>query len=223
MSPEVPGTQPEQPGEALPRLSAGAFQSMSGASDAQMADLEAYRQALLEGNAVMNLVGPESMNDYWRRHVLDSWQLLAMLDGARRIADLGTGAGLPGVVLAIFMKGEPGSEILLVDSLAKRCRFLEGVVQNLALPARVVCARAEAASEKVDVITARACAPLSRLLTYAHPWMQKGAKAVFLKGARLDEELRDARKGWHLDDEVRPSLSDGRGQIVLLRSARRVR
>ena len=97
--------QPEARPPAPEALGADGFQALSGATDAQISDLERYRQMLEAGNAVMNLVGPASLPDFWRRHVLDSSQLLTVIPGANRWADLGSGAGLPGIVLAALLKG----------------------------------------------------------------------------------------------------------------------
>lgn len=203
-------------------LTAAEFQALSGASDAEIANLERYRVLLAETNEVMNLVGPGTLPDYWSRHVLDSWQLIPHAPGAVTWADLGAGAGLPGVVLAIFMKARAGGHVWLIDSLAKRCRFLDRVVQELALPATVVNGRAEDQAMEVDVVTARAVAPMDRLLGYAQPYMKRGAQALFLKGEKAPEELRSARKSWHFEAELHPSrLTDGRGHVVQVRGLRR--
>lgn len=202
-------------------MDAKEFQAVTGASDAALADLERYRQLLETGNAVMNLVGPASLPDYWNRHALDSAQLLALAPNARIWADLGAGAGLPGVVLAILLKGVDGAKVWLIDSQAKRCRFLDQVVSELSLPAEVINARAEDLSIQADVVTARACAPLDRLLQFARPYRQLGAEALFLKGEKAEEEIVDARRTHRFDVEVLPSASDPRGRILRIRSPKR--
>lgn len=188
-----------------------------------MADLERYRGMLDQANQVMNLVGPSAMADFWRRHALDCAQLLELAPSARAWADLGTGAGLPGLVLAIRLKTTPGAKVVLVESLAKRCRFLAEVVGALALPAEVVQARAEAGAQRVDVVTARACAPMERLLGYAAPWLRHGAIGLFLKGENAEAELQAARESWTFDADLLPSLSDPKGRLVRLRSLARAR
>lgn len=188
-----------------------------------MADLEAFRVRLAAANEVMNLVGPATLPDYWRRHVLDSAQLLKLEPQAKAWADLGAGAGFPGVVLAILLKATPGAKVLLVDSLAKRCRFLTEVVQALALPAEVICARAEEVERKVEVVTARACAPMPRLLGYARPWLARGAVGLFLKGENVESELQESGKSWTFQAELLPSISDPKGRIVRLRRLSRAR
>jgi len=203
-------------------LDASAFAAATGATPAQMADLETFRLRLIEANAVMNLVGPDTLLDFWGRHALDSAQLLPIAPEARTWADLGAGAGLPGVVLSILLKGQPNVHVWLIDSLGKRCRFLEGVVEALDLPATVVNGRAEEQMLKVDVVTARAVAPMEALLGYAQPYIKRGAKGLFLKGEKAEAELIAARKSWHFDADLTVSRSDLRGRIVTVRSLRRV-
>ncbi|WP_295195587.1 16S rRNA (guanine(527)-N(7))-methyltransferase RsmG [uncultured Brevundimonas sp.] len=199
------------------------FRARAKASAEQIADLEAFRQRLVEANAVMNLVGPDSLPDFWNRHVWDSAQLLDLAPEAKTWADLGAGAGFPGLVLSIMLKGREGAHVWLIDSLAKRCRFLQEVVNALSLPATVIVGRAEAQSVTCDIVTARAVAPMEKLLGYAQPYFQRGAQGLFLKGERAESELIEARKSWHFEAELAPSQSDVRGRIVTIRSLRRAR
>lgn len=200
------------------------FQARTGATPEQMADLDAFRLMLIETNAVMNLVGPDTLPDFWNRHAIDSWQLLAHAPEAKVWADIGAGAGFPGVVLAIFLKAMPGAKIWLIDSLAKRCRFLDQVKADLGLDnAVVINGRAEDQTVKCEVVTARAVAPLDRLLGYTQPYFRGGAQGLFLKGERVEQELSEARKSWHFQADVSPSISDPRGRILSVRSPRRVR
>ncbi len=198
------------------------FQSITGATPELIADLEAFIARLAEANAVMNLIGPDTLPDVWNRHVWDSAQLLDLAPGARTWADLGAGAGFPGVVLAILLKGRPDAHVWLIDSLGKRCRFLQEVAEALDLPATVVNGRAEEQALKVDVVTARAVAPMEKLLGYAQPYLQRGAQGLFLKGEKAEAELIEARKVWQFDSDLSVSRSDPRGRIVSVRSLRRV-
>ena len=204
-------------------VDAASFAAASGASPAQMADLERYRQLLVEWNAVMNLVGPATLADFWNRHAWDSAQLLKLDPQARTWADLGAGAGLPGVVLAILGKGRPGFHVHLVESMAKRCRFLSEVVEALDLPASVRHDRAENLDLAVDIVTARACAPLWRLLGYARPYFKRGALGLFLKGQDVASELEEATRYWEYEADIVASLSDPRGRIVRVRRLGRAR
>lgn len=196
---------------------AASFAAATGATAQHVQDLDRYRELLTEWNQVMNLVGPATLEVFWNRHAWDSAQILPLAPEAKTWADLGTGAGLPGVVLAILGKETPGFHVHLVDSLAKRCRFLSEVVRNLGLPATVHNSRAEDLSLAVDIVTARACAPLHRLLGYAQPYLRGGAEALFLKGQDVASELEEATRYWDFDAETLPSLSDARGRIVRVR------
>lgn len=201
---------------------AAAFRAATEANDAQMADLEAFRGLLAEWNERMNLVGPSALAEFWLRHALDSAQLLALAPKAKVWADLGAGAGFPGLVLAVLLKGREGAHVHLVESMAKRCRFLQAVVDALELPATVHNARAEELTLKVHVVTARACAPLSRLLGYARPYLRKNVVALFLKGQDIEIELSEATKYWSFEAELKPSLSSPQGRIVQLKRLSRV-
>jgi len=203
-------------------LDAACFQARLGASPAQMADLGTLVERLTAANAVMNLVGPDSLPDVWNRHIFDSAQLLDLAPDAATWADLGAGAGFPGLVLAILLKDRADSHVWLIDSLGKRCRFLQEVVEALSLRATVVNGRAEAQRIKVDVVTARALAPMDRLLAYAQPYLQRGAQGLFLKGEKAEAELIEARKVWQFDSTLSVSRSDPRGRIVSVRSLQRV-
>ncbi|HXU99108.1 MAG TPA: 16S rRNA (guanine(527)-N(7))-methyltransferase RsmG [Caulobacteraceae bacterium] len=181
---------------------------------AHLADVEQFRLMLARANERMNLVGASTLGDFQRRHFLDSAQLLDLAPKARKWADLGSGAGLPGLILAILLKGEAGARVHLVESTTKKCRFLSEVAAELALPAEVHNARAELLRLSVEVVTARACAPLTRLLGYAKPYLDRGAKGLFLKGEEVDTEIREARESWRFAVQIHPSLSDERGRIV---------
>lgn len=201
-------------------MTADEFQRLTGAAPERMAELDAFLTLLTEANAVMNLVGPDSLPDFWNRHAWDSAQLLDLAGPARTWADLGAGAGFPGVVLAILSKGRADAHVWLIDSLQKRCRFLQAVVDDLALPATVVWGRAEQQTLKVDVVTARAVAPMEKLLGYAQPYLSRGAQGLFLKGEKAETELREAAKSWHVEADLSVSRSDPRGRIVAIRSLR---
>ena len=190
---------------------------------AQLADLRRFQARLAAANANMNLVGPSALSSFWRRHVLDSAQLLPLGHGALRWADLGAGAGFPGLVLAILLKEKAGAVVHLVETQAKRCRFLEGVAGELGLPAHVHWARAEGMdAPPVDIVTARACAPLARLFGYALPFTTIGARGLFLKGQAAEAEIVEARAaGWRFTAELTASLSDEGGRIVSVEGLRR--
>jgi 16S rRNA (guanine527-N7)-methyltransferase len=210
-------------GIELPPQTPEAFQASTGCTDAQLADMQAYRDLLTEWNEKMNLVGPSALAEFWPRHAYDSAQLLRLAPEALTWADLGAGAGFPGLVLAILLKGRPGAKVHLVESMAKRCRFLGEVVQKLALPADIHNARAEDLGIRVDIVTARACAPLPRLLGYAQPYLKRGATALFLKGQDVVSELTEAAKCWKFEAELSASSSHPEGRILQVKGLSRVR
>jgi 16S rRNA (guanine527-N7)-methyltransferase len=216
---------PPEPLEAFvpPPRTAAEFQAVWGASDAQMADLAAYLMLLGEWNEKMNLVGPSALAEFWPRHAYDSAQLLKLKPEALTWADLGAGAGFPGLVLAILLKGTPGAKVHLVESMAKRCRFLGEVALKLCLPAQIHNTRAEDLGIRVDIVTARACAPLPRLLGYAEPYLKRGATGLFLKGQDVVAELTEATKYWKFEAELSASSSSPDGRILQVKGLSRVR
>ncbi|WP_414695710.1 16S rRNA (guanine(527)-N(7))-methyltransferase RsmG [Phenylobacterium sp.] len=213
----------DAPPEAAPHMDAAGFAAVSGATPAQLADLERFRLMLCERNEVMNLVGPASLPAFWSRHAWDSAQLIKLQPEARAWADLGAGAGLPGIVLGILGKGVLGFHVELVESMTKRCKFLSEVVAELGLPATVHNERAENLDLTVEIVTARACAPLYRLLRYARPYLQSGATGLFLKGQDVVSEMKEAARYWDYEADVVPSKSDPRGRIVRVKRLGRAR
>jgi len=202
---------------------AASFAAATGASPGQMTDPQAFLTLLTEWNGKMNLVGPSALAEFWGRHAYDSAQLLQAAPDALTWADLGAGAGFPGLVLAILLKGRDGARVHLVESMAKRCRFLSEVVTALGLPATVHHARAENLSLKVDIVTARACAPMARLVEFARPYLKAGATGLFLKGQDVAMELDEAATSWDFQAELLPSLSSTSGRIVRMKGAPRGR
>ena len=191
--------------------------------------LTTYVNLLSEWNERLNLVAPSTLPDAWRRHILDSAQLAPLIPpNTKTIVDLGSGAGFPGLVLALMLnpclpplagevspKAAEGVVIHLVESIAKKCRFLEAVIAATGANAQVHCCRAEDLKGlKADVVTARALAPLDRLLPLAHPFFGPGTIALFLKGRSLNDELTLATKSWRLDATPIPSRSDPSGFVL---------
>ena len=189
--------------------------------------LVTFRRLLAEASERMNLIGPKELELFWSRHVLDSAQLLKFAPGAKRWADLGAGAGFPGLVLAAFLADTPGAGVHLIEATGKKAKFLEKAVSELALPAKVFNARIEdfqAGEGSYDVVTARALAPLPRLMAYAKPILDRGGIGLFPKGANLDAELAavsDVLNGGAYRADVLESLSDPRGRIVRITKAAR--
>lgn len=184
--------------------------------------LARYAALLRKWNRAINLVGPATLEALWRRHMLDSAQLAARLPPApagrpRRLVDLGSGAGFPGLVLAILGCGE----IHLVESDRRKAQFLREVSRETAAGATIHASRIEELSPLcADCLTARALAPLPRLIDYARPHLRPDGVLLFLKGAEADAELTAARARWSMQCEAWPSLSDPRGRILRLSALR---
>jgi 16S rRNA (guanine527-N7)-methyltransferase len=187
--------------------------------------LEIHRRLLAEWSARMNLVGPKELEAFWSRHALDCAQLLQFAPQAKSWADLGSGAGFPGLVIAAFLADAPGVSVHLVESTGKKAAFLRAVAEEAGLPVMVFNQRIEdfgAGAAAYDVVTARALAPLPRLIAYAKPILDRGAIGLFHKGADLDAELAaatDALLGGAFRADVLESLSDPRGRIVRITKA----
>ncbi len=189
-----------------------------------VAAMQTYLDMLADWNSRMNLVGPSALASFWQRHAYDSAQLLTFAPSAKIWADLGSGAGLPGIVLAILLKDTPGAQVHLVESMVKRTRFLAEVKTKLDLPVTIHNRRAEDMTppKGLEVVTARACAPLSRLLSFAYPCLRTGAMGLFLKGRDAEQELTDARLAWQFDAQLHDSLSDPSGRVIQLQKVTRV-
>lgn len=190
------------------------FEKAAGVSRETSERFEAWRQLLVETSTHTNLVGRATLDDFWERHALDSFQLFDLLpEGARSIADLGAGGGFPGLALALgFLDRGQGGRVIMVDSVAKKMTFVRKAIELTGAPAEARAIRVEALdpAENFDVVTARAFAPLNKLLGYAAPLLKNGALGLFPKGQRYREELTEARKHWTFDVKVIPSrTSDG--------------
>lgn len=161
----------------------------------------------------INLIGPSEAGQVWRRHVYDSLQLAAHIDLSKRTLDLGSGAGFPGLILAALAK-EKGGDVTMIESVGKKCAFLRHVAAQATLPVKVLNQRVEnSEGVSADFITARAFAPLPKLLAYAERWLDSGAIGIFPKGRRWQEELTQASDYWTFSHEVIPSQS-GDGVIL---------
>jgi 16S rRNA (guanine527-N7)-methyltransferase len=185
-----------------------------------MERLETHRRFLADWSERMNLVGPKELEAYWSRHAQDSAQIVQLAPKAKRWVDLGSGAGFPGLTIACLVAAEPDVSVHLVESTGKKAAFLRAVAEEAELPIKVFNQRIEdfgAGEGPYDVVTARALAPLPRLIGYAKPILDRGATGLFHKGADLDAELaaaRDVLDGGAYQADVLESLSDPRGRIV---------
>lgn len=208
------------PAEAYDRES---FAAEFDVSRETLAKLDRYAELLADWQTRMNLVGPSTLPDLWQRHFRDSAQLIALVPrfGHKPVwLDIGAGGGFPGLVLAILGAGT----IHLVDSIAKKCRFLEAVVEELGLGAVAVVHndRVEKLPRfRADVITARACANLAQLFDWGLPFAASSTSWLLPKGASVEEEVAAARQRFAFQAELVPSRTDERARIVVASGVKR--
>jgi len=195
------------------------FTELVAVSRETLSRLEAYAKLLTRWSERINLVGRDTLPDLWRRHILDSAQLHPFIpSSAQNVIDLGSGAGLPGLVLAIL--GVPGVELVEADS--RKVAFLREASRVAGAEVTIRPCRIQAVPpHPVDVVTARACAPLDRLLDLAAPFLAPDTLCLFPKGERFNEELTLARKRWTMNVSVEQSLSDRRGVVLRLQQVAR--
>jgi 16S rRNA (guanine527-N7)-methyltransferase len=173
-----------------------------------------YDALLRDWQERMNLVGPATLPTIWDRHFADSAQLSRLVEPGLSWLDIGAGGGFPGLVLAAMDWGQ----FTLVESVQKKCRFLEAVVEELRLSASVsiVCARIEALPTLgVDVATARAAAPLDTLFEWSIRHVRPGGRFIFPKGRSFAEELEAAERRFAFDHDLIESLTDPEARIIL--------
>jgi 16S rRNA (guanine527-N7)-methyltransferase len=196
-------------------------QRILGFDDPTRERLEAYVALLAKWQARINLVAPATLPEMWRRHVLDSGQLLAhMKDRSGPVLDLGSGAGFPGLVLAIMGR----DDVVLVEADSRKAAFLREAARITGAKVTVEACRIEALRPiRAGIVTARALASLSDLLHYARPYVDESTLYLFLKGERADSELTTARERWNMRVVKAPSLSDSRGVVLRLEGVTDVR
>lgn len=202
------------------------FQARTGVSRETLDGFDRWRQILVETSAHTNLVARSSLDHFWERHALDSFQLMPLVSRETRlVADLGAGAGFPGIALALgFRDRGQAARVVMVDSVGKKVAFLRKVIDDLGLDAEARSVRVETLdpAEGFDLVTARAFAPLNKLLGYAAPLLKNGAEGLFFKGRQYQDELTEARKSWTVDPEVIPSQTSD-GVILRIKEVERVR
>ena len=176
--------------------------------------LEEYLVRLQNYNTHTNIVGKSTLLKPWISHVLDSIQILPFIQNKKySILDMGTGAGLPGIVLNIL----GCSNVTLVDSNRKKINFLKIVKKEMNLKVNLILDRLENINNsKFDIITSRALANLEKLLSYSQKFVKKNTVLIFLKGKTVNEELKEAQKKWIFQFQKFKSISDSRGNILII-------
>ncbi len=189
-----------------------------------LTQLETYVELLLTWQEKINLIGPSTVSDVWRRHVLDALQLLPLLKSRTGVvADLGSGAGVPGLVLALASD----VHVHLYESNGKKAAFLHEAIRQTKARAEVHQIRLEALpdhvpSELPHTVTARALAPLNRLIDLASPFLLRGATGLFHKGQDVDSEVLEATKSWKIGAIKHLSITDSMGCILEVKEIARV-
>ncbi|TPI13674.1 16S rRNA (guanine(527)-N(7))-methyltransferase RsmG [Mesorhizobium sp. B4-1-3] len=179
--------------------------------------LQAFEQLFLKWNRSINLAAPSTLDDVWRRHILDSAQLAPLAPIATRWVDLGSGGGFPGLVLGFLLRERPGASIDLIESNRKKASFLQSVIGQFDLPARVLAKRIDGSYGLVsapEIVTARALAALPDLLDLAAPWLSKGARALFHKGRDYRAEVEESTHRWAFNLVEHSSMTDPHGVIL---------
>ena len=188
--------------------------------------LEAFVALLLQWQQTTNLIAPSTIPNLWTRHVADSLQLIALAPDAKVWVDFGSGGGFPAIPIACALADRPATRVHLVESNGKKAAFLREAIRATGVPAVVHAKRIEdcgdSFGDKVDVVTARALAPLKILCDQAFPLIAKGALGLFPKGQDVAAELTDAAKYWRIKAETVPSRTSPEGCIVVVRGLERL-
>ena len=184
--------------------------------------LEVFADLLVSWQKKINLVAPSTVNELWTRHIADSLQLVPLAPEARTWADFGSGGGFPGIPIACALAGQTGAKVHLIESNGKKAAFLREAVGVTGAPAVVHQVRVEnfgdSCAEAVQVVTARALAPLKILCDQAFPLITRGTIGLFLKGQDVEAELTEAAKYWRLEASKVPSRTSPESSIVVVRS-----
>ena len=185
------------------------------------ARLDRFVEVLLAWQQHTNLIAASTEATVWTRHIADSLQLLPLAPNTKVWADLGSGAGFPGLAIACALAEKPGAQVHLVESNRKKSTFLREAIAATQVPAIVHTVRiedfVENTAEKIEVATARALAPLPALLPMVYPLLKRGVLGLFPKGQDVGVELTEAAKCWNVQQSLVPSLTDPKGQIVVVR------
>lgn len=185
--------------------------------------LDVFVELLLRWQRAVQLVGPSTLSKLWTRHIADSLQLINIAPSADVWMDLGSGAGFPGLIIAIALQERSNALVHLIESDQRKAAFLAEVIRKTNAPAKVHASRIESVAKQavpgLEIVTARALAPMPQLLRYAHPFMEKGAKGLFLKGQDVDNELTQATKSWNIEWTIVPSATESRSKIVVVERA----
>ena len=184
-------------------------------NSSQKIKLHKFINELVFFNKNINLVGKSTLVNPWKSHILDSIQIIPFINKQNSsILDMGTGAGLPGLVLAIM-----GYErVSLVDSNGKKISFINNICKKLDIKANIILSRIEDLEiREYDFLISRALAKLNKLFAYSQNFINKDTVLIFLKGKSVNEEMIEARKNWFFKSVIQQSYSDKRGKILIIK------
>lgn len=192
------------------------FQRLTGVSRETLDKFTTYEALVRKWQGAINLVGVNTLNDIWGRHFYDSAQIFPLIkSGQGLLIDLGSGAGFPGLVLALMGI----KNMHLIESDQRKATFLKEAARSLELSVTIHAKRIEDVEIKdpVDYITARALAPLNELIGHSHKWLEKGATGLFLKGKNSTEEVKEAKKKWPIEAVEIASKTDPNARIIQIK------
>ena len=219
----MPGAARTRPAATLADTGADCLERFGFVTTEIRDDLERFVGLLRRWQKTHNLVSPASLATVWTRHVADSLQLLDHAPPFGTWVDLGSGAGFPGLAVAIARKGDPTQRFILVEVNAKKAAFLRTVIRETRAHAEVAAQRIETHAwdwgGQADIVSARAVAPLTELCGLAAPYLSRGGGALLLlKGQEFVREAQEASKSWDFDMVSSPSATDPGGQVAVLRN-----
>jgi len=200
------------------------FERAFGVSRETIERLETYAALLKQWQKTINLVAPSTLSEIWHRHFADSAQLLALAPpNAKRWIDLGSGAGFPGLVLAMLLAERGEARVTLIESDTRKAAFLAEAARRTGVAVDIQGTRIEKSATQakvgpVDVVTARALAPLPRLLDLSAPYFSGPTVGLFLKGREAETEVQAAERLWEFEAELHQSLTDASGKVVVIRA-----
>lgn len=203
------------------------FKAEFGVSRETIEKLATYEAMLKRWQKTINLVAPSTLPQIWHRHFADSAQLWHLRPPeARTWLDLGSGAGFPGLVIAILASEGGGTRHTLIESDSRKAAFIREVARATGVVVDILCMRIEIPETRVKVgeincVTARALAPLPRLIELADPYFGPATAGMFSKGREVAMEIEQARQDWDFEAELVPSVTDPQGSVLLLKSLKR--
>ena len=180
--------------------------------------LEVFVSLVQKWNKIHNLVSKGEQENLWQRHVLDSAQLISCISDNNTILDIGSGGGFPGIIIALLSN----VSVILVERNRKKSVFLSEAKRILSLDLLIKnCSVEETYFDKVDTITSRGVAKISRLLEFSQPYLKQKVKFLLLKGKEWDSELVEAEQNWHFNCKVKNSITNSEGKILILSDIRK--